>query len=70
MIHVGNGWGFLRHAFEEHIPWLVRLGSAWRVCNRQYFQISSAMRHFKESGHEESFREQVGIVGREDTKDN
>ena len=47
--------GLLRHAFEEHIPWFVRPDSACWVCHRQYFLLSNAMRHFKESGHERSF---------------
>ena len=51
----GNGWGLLRHAFEEHISWFVRPDSACWVCPRQYFLPSNAMRHFKESGHEGSF---------------
>ena len=62
----------LRHAFEEHIPCFVRPYSACWACHRQHFLPSSAMRHFKESGHEGSFsgEGQVGIVGRVDKKGN
>ena len=42
----------LLHAFEEHMPWFVRPDSACWVCHRQYFRPSSAMRYFKDSGHE------------------
>ena len=50
------GGGLLRHTFEEHIPWFVRPNSACWVCHRQYFLPSNALRHFKESGHEDLFR--------------
>ena len=62
--------GLLRHAFEEHTPWFVRLDSACWVCQRQYFLSLSVMRHFKESGHEGYFRGQIGVVCRGDKKDN
>ena len=65
------GGGLLKHAFEEHLPWFVRPDSACWVYHRQYFLPSSAIRYFKESGHEGFFLGgQVGIVGRGDKKGN